>query len=495
MPVSRTGNGPSLETKAVLTEPRKAEAQPGTGPGLERALGPSAAAAIVLGTMIGTGIFLKPSEVAADAGSTAVVAAAWVAAGILSLFGGLCYAELGASIPEAGGEYAYLRRGFGNKSAFLFGWMHSIIARPASVAAIAAGFLRFCGFFYPALYMPLYVLRPLPGVSAATFTFTWAQPLAVAALIVMTAINFLGVRLGGQVQVVLTALKVGSVLLIIACVFLLIRQPHVAMNFHPLWPSSITWGTLEGFLTALAAAAWAYDGWNDLNLVGSEVEDPQRNFPRVIVRGVLFVLVVFLVFNFACFYALPYPAVAGSRHVASDLFSRVAGRDAALWITFAMAISALGTLNSSILSGARVDYAIARDGIFFRFAAAVHPKYRTPGNALILQCAIASVMALSGTFEDLTSLVMFGSWTFYALAVLSMVRMRKKYPAMPRPYRTWGYPVTPVLFVIGAFALALSLWVARPIRSTIGFVLVISGLFFYRYWTRKDSHATDIRLD
>ncbi|MGC1782990.1 MAG: amino acid permease [Acidobacteriaceae bacterium] len=475
-----------------MTEPRKA----GAAPGLERALGPSAAAAIVLGTMIGTGIFLKPSEVAYEAGSVAIVAAAWIAAGILSLFGGLCYAELGASIPEAGGEYAYLRRGFGNKSAFLFGWMHSIIARPASVAAIAAGFMRFCGFFYPALYTPLFVLRsPFPGLPSAGLTITWAQPVAVAALIAVTAINYLGVRLGGQVQVVLTAFKVGSVLLIIACVFLLIRQPHLARNFHPLWPSSVGWGTLEGFLTALAAAAWAYDGWNDLNLVGSEVEDPQRNFPRVIVRGVLFVLVVFLVFNFACFYALPYSAVAASRHVASDLFSHVAGRNAALWITLVMAISALGTLNSSILSGARVDYAIARDGIFFRFAATVHPKFRTPGNALVLQCAIASVMALSGTFEDLTSLVMFGSWTFYALAVLSMIRMRKKYPEMPRPYRTWGYPVTPVLFVIGAFALALSLWVARPIRSTIGFVLVLSGLFFYRYWTRNGTRATQPEAD
>lgn len=474
-----------LETKTILTELRKAQEHVG----LERALGPSAAAAIVLGTMIGTGIFLKPSEVASEAGSTFIVAAAWVAAGILSLFGGLCYAELGASIPEAGGEYAYLRRGFGAKTAFLFGWMHSIVARPASVAAIAAGLLRFCGFFYPALYTPLYVLR-FPGLPAH-FTFTWAQPLAVAALVAITAVNYLGVRLGGQVQVVLTVLKVASVLVIIACVFWFVRSPHLAGNFHPIWPSSIGWGTLEGFLTALAAAAWAYDGWNDLNLVGSEVKDPQRNFPRVIVRGVLFVLVVFLLFNFACFYALPYPAVAGSRHVASDLFSRVAGRDAALWITFAMAISAVGTLNSSILSGARVDYAIARDGIFFKFAGGVHPKFRTPANALVFQCCVASVMALTGTFEDLTSLVMFGSWTFYGLAVLAMVRMRTKYPDMPRPYRTWGYPVTPVLFVIGAFALALSLWIARPVRSTIGFLLVIGGLFFYWHWTRNGTRADD----
>ena len=464
--------------------------KPEQQPGLERALGPAAAAAIVIGTMIGTGIFLKPSEVAYDAMSVGVVAAAWIAAGVLSLFGALCYAELGASIPEAGGEYAYLRHGFGTTSAFLFGWMHSTIARPASVAAISAGLMRFCGFFFPAIESPLYVVHlhvPLLGLTGPSFTFTWAQPLAVVALLAITVVNYLGVRLGGQVQVALTVLKVSSVVVIIACVFLFIREPHLKANLHFLWPTSLGWGTLEGFLTALAAAAWAYDGWNDLNLVGSEVEDPQRNFPRAIVRGVLFVVVLFLLFNLACLYALPFHTIQLSRDVASDIFSEVAGHNAALWITAAMVISALGTLNSSILSGARVDYAMARDGIFFRYAANVHPKFHTPGNALIFQGAIASLMALTGSFEDLTSLVMFGSWIFYGLAVLSMLHMRRTYPNMPRPYRTWGYPVTPVIFIIGAFALASSLWVARPIRSTIGLVLVLSGLFFYRAWMQDKS--------
>jgi APA family basic amino acid/polyamine antiporter len=454
--------------------------------GLERALGPVAASAIVLGTMIGTGIFLKPSEVARDAGSIGIVAAAWIAGGILSLFGGLCYAELGASIPEAGGEYAYLRRGFGTKPAFLFGWMHSVVARPASIAAIAAGLMRFCSFLFPPLENAFYTIHlhaAFLAPSHSSLAFTWAQLLSVLAIVIITGINYLGIRLGGQVQIALTLMKVASVIVVIVGAFLLIRVPHLKTNFHVLWPKTFGWGTFEGFLTGLAATAWAYDGWNDLNLVGSEVRDPQRNFPRVIVSGVLFVLVTFLLFNVACFYALPYDAVASSTHVASDVFNAIAGHGAAFWITLAMAISALGTLNSSVLSGARVDYAMARDGIFFQAAAGVHPRFHTPAKALIFQGVLASVMALSGGFEDLTSLVMFGSWTFYGLAVLSMLRMRRTQPDMPRPYSTWGYPVTPVLFVIGAFALALSLWVANPVRSTIGFVLVMSGLFFYRAWT------------
>jgi amino acid transporter len=467
-----------------------------TQPGLVRGLGGWAAAAIVVGTMIGTGIFLKPSEMAAEGRSVAVVFAAWIVGGLLSLFGAISYAELGAAIPEAGGEYAYLRRGFGPVWGFLFGWMHSIVGRPASAAAIAAGLLRFWAFLTPAVAAPLYVFHLHLAFVArqdSQFAFTWAQPLAVAALIVMTCINYLGVRFGGQVQVALTFLKVASVLAIIGFGFALAHGN--AVNFQPLWPGSMGWGTFSGFLAALAASLWAYDGWEDLNLVGSEVSDPARNIPRSLVGGVLFVAGVFMLFNTVCFYALPFGAVANSQHVASDIVESFAGHGAALWITLAMVISALGTLNSSILSGARVDYAMARDGLFFRFAAAVHPKFRTPGNALIFQCAMASAMALTGTFEDLTSLFIFATWIFYGLAVVALFRLRRTEPELPRPYRAWGYPVLPALFLMGALALTLSLWVARPMRSSIGLALILSGLIFYRYWQRKitGDHAQEIR--
>ncbi|MGD0731158.1 MAG: amino acid permease [Terracidiphilus sp.] len=456
--------------------------------GLERALGPFASGAIVLGTMVGTGIFLKPGEVARDAGSVSVLAVVWLAAGILSLLGGMCYAELGASIPEAGGEYAYLRRGFGPRIAFLFGWMHSIVARPASVAAIAAGFMRFVCFFVPALNSSVFPTRSTlvwHGVRLLPIPVTQAQLCAIAAIVAITVINYLGVRLGGEVQIALTAVKVAALIAVLGSVFLFLHHPHLSTNLHPFWPSSLGWGTLEGFLTAMAAAAWAYDGWNDLNLVGSEVKNPQRNFPYVIIHGVLTVIVLFMLFNFACLYALPYSNVAASQKVTSDVFEKVAGYRAALWITAVLAVSALATLNSSILSGARVDYAMARDGIFFRFAGAIHPRFHTPSHALILQGAIASVMALTGSFESLTSLVMFGNWFFYALAVLAMMRLRKTEPHLVRPYRTWGYPVTPIAFAIMAVSLSLSLWIARPIRSSIGVAAVLSGLFFYRYWTRE----------
>ena len=441
--------------------------------------------AIVVGTVIGTGIFLKPSEMAADAGSVSIVFAAWIAGGALSMFGALSFAELGASIPEAGGEYAYLRRGFGPIWGFLFGWMHSIVGRPASAASIAAGLARFLGFFFPALTIPLHTFHfrlPFFAGHETHFAFTWSQPVAVAALIAITWINYYGVRLGGQVQVGLTLIKVASVFAIIFFGFAL--GQGTSQNFQPLWPSHLGWMTFKGFLAALAAALWVYDGWEDVNLVGSEVQDPGRNLPRALIGGVAFVAVVFTLFSAVCFYVLPFGVVAASRYVASDVVQSLAGRGAALWITLAMVISALGSMNSSILSGARVDYAMARDGIFFRFAAAIHPKFRTPGNALVFQCCLAGVMALTGSFEDLTSLFIFASWIFYGLAVVAMFRMRRTEPEMPRPYRTCGYPLVPAAFVCGALALTSSIWFDRPVRSSIGMLLILSGLVFYRHWNK-----------
>ena len=456
---------------------------------LVRGLGAWASAAIVVGTMIGTGIFLKPAEMAREGRFVSIVFAAWVVGGVLSLFGALAFAELGAMIPEAGGEYAYLRRGFGPLSGFLFGWMHSIVGRPSSLSSIGAGLVRFLGFLVPAVGAPLFTLHiAVPGlthwIAPYDFVFTWAQPLAVFWIVGMTGVNYLGVRLGGAVQVFLTAIKITSVAIVIGVAFF---APHAAAGSapDPIWPSALTGGVFSAFLAALAAALWAYDGWEDLNLVGSEVENPSRNFPRALVGGVAVVALIYFLFSAACLKVLPFAAVATSPHIASDVVEHVAGRGAALWITIAMVISALGSMNSSVLSGARPTYAMARDGLFFKVADGVNPKYRTPGRALIFQCVLASLMALTGTFEELTSLFIFAGWIFYGLAVVALFRMRRTEPDTPRPYRCWGYPWVPGLFVAGALALTFNIWLERPGRSSIGLLLILAGVPFYRYWSRR----------
>ncbi len=458
-----------------------------TGKRLElvRALGPWAAAAIVVGTMIGTGIFLKPAEMAAKGGSVAVVFAAWIVGGVLSLFGAFAFAELGATIPEAGGEYAYLRRGFGPAWGFLFGWMHSIVGRPASAASIAAGLLRFWGFLMPSVAAPIFTWHiALPWTKQPyDFHFTWAQPLAVIAIAAITLVNYLGVRLGGQVQVALTIVKIASVLTVVVFGFALAHGDNA--NFQPLAPTAAGFGLLGGFLAAMGAALWAYDGWEDLNLVGSEVEEPQRNFPRALVYGVMLVGGIYLLFSAVCIYVLPFGAVAASQHVASDVVARFAGQSAAGWMTLAMVVAALGSLNSSILSGARVPYAMARDGIFFRVAASIPPHFRTPGGALVFQGVLTSLMVLTGTFEELTGLFVFAAWIFYGLAVVAMFRMRRTEPDLARPYRCWGYPWVPGIFVLGALALTVNLWLQQPVRSSVGLTVILLGLFFYRPWNRE----------
>jgi APA family basic amino acid/polyamine antiporter len=460
---------------------------------LVRGLGAWASGAIVVGTMIGTGIFLKPAEMAREGRFVSVVFAAWIVGAILSLFGALSYAELGAAIPEAGGEYAYLRRGFGSVWGFLFGWMHSIVGRPSSMSSIAAGLVRFLGFLLPVIATPIFTVHiAIPGltnwIKPYDFVFTWEQPAAVFWLLVMTGINYLGVRLGGAVQVFLTAIKIVSVVIVIG-VALFAPTPAASLHADPIWPSMLNVGVFSAFLAALAAALWAYDGWEDLNLVGSEVQDPQRNFPRALVGGVSLVAVIYLLFSAACLKILPFESVAASQHIASDVVEHVAGRGAAFWITVAMAISALGSMNSSVLSGARVPYAMARDGIFFKIADGIHPKYRTPGRALIFQGVLASLMALTGTFEELTNLFIFATWIFYGLAVVALFRLRRNEPELPRPYRCWGYPWVPGVFVAGALALTLNIWIDRPGRSSIGLLLILAGLPFYRWWSSRSSQA------
>ncbi len=455
---------------------------------LVRGLGGWAAAAIVVGTMVGTGIFIVPGEMARDAGSPGIVLLAWIAGGALTIFGALSYAELGAAIPEAGGEYAYMTRAYGPRSGFLFGWMHSILGQPTSVATIAAGFARFFAVFVPSLATPIFVCRlPYWGGAAAHFTFTAAQPAAVGAIAAVTFINYLGVRLGGRVQVALTLVKIGAVIAVIAIGLALGSSPDAALPHFYLWRTGSV--HLAAFLTALVGALWAYDGWGNLNWVGSELQQPGKNIPRALIGGVGLVAALYILFTAACFHVLPYHSVAASRLVAADILQKLLGAHAARWLALAMVVCALGTLNSSILTGARVDYAMARDGLFFRVARGIHPRYRTPARALIFQGCMASVLALTGTFEDLYSLFIFASWIFYAATTAAVIVLRYKEPELPRPYRAWGYPYLPGLFVLGAFALTLNLWMDRPIRSTAGLALILSGLLFYRHWRPEKEHS------
>jgi APA family basic amino acid/polyamine antiporter len=456
---------------------------------LIRGLGPWAAMAMVVGHIIGTGVFLVPSAMARATGSVGLIFLVWIVGGLLSLFGALTIAELGAAMPEAGGAYIYLKRGFGPVWGFLFGWMNNLIGKPASISTIAAGFLIFVGYFVPAVRTPIFTLHlPVPFADHPyEFVFTWAQPLAAAAIAFVSFINYLGVRLAGRLQVVLTFIKIGAILAVVVLGFAFAGKR--APSAQPFLPATMNLTLLTGFLTAMVGALWAYDGWIDLTFAGSEIVEPQKNIPRAVVGGTITVGVIYLLANAVYFRVLPIEAVAAAQNVASETVRAFAGAAGAAWITAAMVVSAFTTLNSSILTGARVPFAMARDRLFFRVADGIHPRFRTPSGAIGFQAVVACIMVLTGQFEDLFSLFIFAQWIFYALAVASVFGLRRKEPDLPRPYHAWGYPVVPAIFVIGAAALTVNLFIQRPMRSSIGLALILAGLVFYRSWNRKLSGA------
>ena len=447
---------------------------------LVRGLGLWSAAAIVIGDTIGTGVFLVSSDMAQAVGSAERVLLAWFLGGVIVLLGALCYAELGAAFPKAGGPYVYLSRGLGPMWGFLFGWMSSFLDRPVAMAGLGAGFIRFMSFFFPAVATPLFTVR----IVHQEFTFTAAQPLAAMVVIVVTAINYFSVKFSGRVQVLLTSMKVGTIVIIAVGGLLLGRRYGVA-TATPMTP--VAMGGIGALLTALVPAMWAYNGFNDLGDLGEEIVRPEKNIPRAILLSLFGVGGLYLLVNAAYFHVLPVAEVAASQHVASDAVRAFAGSRGAAWLTLAMAISAFGALHVVILTGARIPYAMARDGVFFQFAKRIHPSFSTPTGALFFLGTVATLLALTGTFEELYSLFVFAVWIFFALTGIALLRLRRIEPELLRPYRAWGYPLTPLVFVAAAVALTVNLWMVRPVRSTLGLVVILLGVPFFYHWRKAET--------
>jgi amino acid transporter len=445
---------------------------------LVRGLGLWSATAIVIGDTIGTGVFLVASDMARAVGSAKLVLAAWILGLFIVLLGAFCYAELGAAFPKAGGPYVYLSRGLGPLWGFLFGWMSSFLERPVGMATLAAGFVRFLGFLFPVVATPLFTSH----FGRYDFTFTTAQPLAAFVVIVATVINYFSVRMSGAIQVLLTSLKMAAILVIVigGVLFAPKNASQAALSF-----SQFGLGTIGALLTALVPAMWAYNGFNDLGDLGEEIISPHKNIPRAIILGLLTVGALYLMANVVYFHILPFADVAASQHVASEVVQTFAGSRGAAWLTAAMALSAFGALHVVVLTGARIPYAMARDGVFFHFAERIHPSFRTPSGSLILLGSIAALLALSGTYEELYSLFVFAVWIFFALTAIALLRLRRKEPNLIRPYRAWGYPCTPLIFLAAALALTVNLWMVRPVRSSLGLAVILLGIpFFYRWHKR-----------
>jgi basic amino acid/polyamine antiporter, APA family len=447
---------------------------------LKRALGIWSAAAIVIGTVIGSGIFLVPNTMVKNVGTPLMVFAVWIFGGMLTLFGALSYAELAAAMPEAGGEYIYLREAYGPLWGFIYGWTQMWVAKSGSIATLASGFFIYLANFRPELES-VWVVVPLPlGESGHPLEIRYGQLLAMAVIAVLALINYFGVRVGGDVQVTVTLLKVALIGVII--VIGLGTAHGTAANFHTSAPAA---GGIAGFFAALVAALWAYDGWNNVAMVASEVQRPQRNLPLALIIGTLAVISIYLLTNLAYFRVLPAGAVASTDRVAGEMMRRVLGSGGAGAVSIAAMISIFAALNGSILSGARVPFAMARDGLFFKRVGTVHPQHRTPSVSILLLSAWAAVLVLSGRYDQLYTYVIFASVILYGMATASVIVLRFKRPDLPRPYRTWGYPVVPAVFVLAIACLVVSTLLKSPRESLMGLVLISLGLPFYFYWKRR----------
>jgi APA family basic amino acid/polyamine antiporter len=446
---------------------RKALRNASGATGLARRLTLGDSIAIVVGMMIGGGIFLVPNLVARSLPSTPMMMAVWVVAGAVSLIGALACAELGSAFPATGGQYVFLREAYGPAAAFLCGWSLFTVARTAQAAWLAVVFSIYLGYFVRLGHLPSLLVS-----LAVLATFTW--------------VNYRGVKFGTVVQNSFTSAKVVGLLIIIAAA-LLLGGPATHSGAVP--PHGLASISISSFGVALIACLLGYDGWVQLTFVAGEIRNPERNVMRALVVGTLAVTGIYLLANTAYLRVLSIPEIAASGHVGADATERVLGPIGGRVVSLIILISVLGTLNGCFLTSPRVYFAQAADGLFFRKFADVHPVYGTPGFAIVAQAVWSAVLLVSGSYESLIDYSLFGIWLFYGLMIGAVIVLRRNRPDLAHPYRMWGYPITPVVFLLVTLWFLINMLITRPQASFSGLGLILTGVPAYFLWRRYGERA------
>lgn len=437
------------------------------GERLPRKLGLASTVAVLVGSTIGSGIFRTPAVIAGHIDNMALFLAAWVVGGLVALAGALTVAELAILFPRSGGIYVYLREAFGKLPAFLFGWAELLILRPAAYGAIA-------------VTSGEYLLRTfgVDGSAPAMGPLSRAQVVAVAMIAAVAAINRRGIEFGAIVQNISTVLKVAALLGLVALGVLL--SPETAPSAAVVAPPDDG----AALVLAMVAILWAYDGWCDVGFVSGEVRDPQRALPRVFIAGTAAVVALYIAANLVYLRVIPLEQMAGTPLIAADVAAALIGPIGTTLVAAAVMISTFGTLNGSMMTGPRVFYAMAEDGLFFRRLAAVHPRHGTPSASIVLSAALGIVFVSVRSFAELAEHFVIGIWPFYALSVAAVFVLRRRRPDLPRPYRTWGYPLVPLLFLAASvFLLGNYAW-RQPYVFLADCALVLSGIPVFVLWTR-----------
>jgi APA family basic amino acid/polyamine antiporter len=431
-------------------------------PDLSRRLGRFDSIMMMVGIVIGSGIFLTTGIMARSIPSPTLILLAWLVGGAITLTGAVTFAELGAAMPQAGGQYVYLREAYGPLAGFLFGWILFLISMGGSIAALAVGFAEYLGYFLPSLS---------------------GKVVAVGVIVLLSAFNYIGVGLGKSIQNIFTVAKIGAMAAFIILGLTVGRVIEIDWTLNPQGAASASlW---VGFGVAIIAVQWAFDGWHNVTYIAGEIKDPRRNLPVALVAGTLIITALYLLINYVYLLALPMNEMAGVVRIAERSSTALFGGATAGLISAAVLISIFGALNGAIFAAPRVYYAMARDRVFFQKVGQVHPRFGTPAFAILLQCLWAGALALTGTYEQLFTYVVFVTLTFWIAAVAAVFVLRRRRPDMPRPYRTPGYPVVPAVFIAATAAILINTLFARPVESLAGLGLTLLGIPVYYYWRNR----------
>ena len=417
------------------------------------------------GGIIGSGIFMVPATVALYTASSSLFFMVWILGGIVSLFGALSVAELGAAMPKAGGQYVYLNEAYGPVWGYLYGWSAVAVINTASMAAVGVAFAEYLKFFY-------------------TITDLAVKEIAIFSIILLTIINIVDVKSGARFQNIFTFAKLGAILGVILLGLFL--EGGSTQNFSPLFTDRPSLSLIGPLGLAMVAVLWTFDGWIFVTYVAGEVKNPERNIPLSLIFCMVIVVSVYIALNTVLVYVLGFDQMIGSELVMADAASKFIGGKGAAIVTIIILISLIGANNGFILTSARINYAMARDNRFFKQAAFIHPKFQSPANALIIQCIWACILTFSGTFNQLITYIIFASWIFYGMSAGAVIILRKKKPDMDRPYKTPFYPWIPIIFILFAIFLTVNTILEAPRDAAIGTGIILAGLPLYYYWKKND---------
>ena len=417
------------------------------------------------GGIIGSGIFLVPASVALYTASSSLFFMVWILGGVVSLFGALSVAELGAAMPKAGGQYVFLNEAYGPVWGYLYGWSAVVVINTASMAAVGVAFAEYLKFFY-------------------TISDLAVKEIAIFSIILLTIINIVDVKSGARFQNVFTFAKLGAILGVILLGLFL--EGGSTQNFSPLFTDRPPLSLIGPLGLAMVAVLWTFDGWIFVTYVAGEVKNPERNIPLSLIFCMVIVVTVYLALNTVLVYVLGFDQMIGSELVMADAASKFIGGKGAAIVTIIILISLIGANNGFILTSARINYAMARDNRFFKQAAIIHPKFQSPANALIIQCIWACILTFSGTFNQLITYIIFASWIFYGMSAGAVIILRKKKPDMERPYQIPFYPWIPIIFILFAIFLTVNTILEAPRDAAIGTGLILAGLPLYYYWKKND---------